>query len=73
MQKFEAVAEGVGGVETADAGQAVIGGDGDAGRLERGAGGFEVGGAEAGVGFAGGLKLLLDAQVEEDAATACRW
>lgn len=63
LNKLDAVAEGVGSVETTHVGQRIIGNDGRSGGFERPPALGQVGDTESRMRFAGGDEILLNAQV----------
>jgi hypothetical protein len=64
LQEFEAVAPGIFGVETADAGDGSVVRDFEAASEESVAQFVEVGSSKSGVRFSGGAKILFDADVD---------
>jgi hypothetical protein len=64
FEEFEAIAPGIFGVESADAGDRCVVGDFVAASQESFAQLVEVAGSEGGMGFLGGTKILFDADVE---------
>lgn len=68
MEEFEAVADGVVGVEAQVAGEVVVPGDGGAVVGDALGEGVDAGDAEAWVGFVGGAEVVFDAYVELDGA-----